>query len=70
MALNMMLYFLTFLRNSIYGKIFELNAQNVAKVVLETPCSIVQHSRVPKACGCVSVRVCGCAEDLGHGYDA
>lgn len=37
MALNMMLYFVTFLRNSIYGKIFELNAQNVAKVVLKSP---------------------------------
>lgn len=32
MALSMMLYFVTFLRNSIYGKIFELNVLNLAKI--------------------------------------
>lgn len=32
MALSMMLYFVTFLRNSIYGKIFELNVLNLAEI--------------------------------------
>ena len=57
MALNTMLYFVTFLRSSIYGKIFELNVQNVAKVVLESP--VTQKYSINVSQRPAVLRVCG-----------